>query len=201
MTCSNERMVDTKPLAANPQTDDRREASIKAIHNRSAVAINDPALRHLLLLLLRVMARPEAIDRARVDLIVSRLATHLTGVYGKTSVQRRTPRGGLAPWQLRRAQDLFRANLNGDVSLNRLAAECNLSVRHFTRAFRQSTGLPPHRWLLQHRVECAKKLLRQPTLPLADVALSCGFCDQSHFTRVFSAVAGVSPGAWRRARL
>ena len=90
-------------------------------------------------------------------------------------------------------------SLNEDIPLRRLANECGLSVRHFARAFRQSTGYSPHRWLLKHRVYHARELLSNRALSLPDVAFSCGFADQSHFTRVFSAMIGVSPGAWRRA--
>src|SRR5262245_19531835 len=108
------------------------------------------------------------------------------------------PRGGLTPWQIRRAKQLMHANLDEKLPLSRLAEEFGLSVRHSARAFRQSTGIPPHRWRLNQRVERAKEMLRDPTLSLADVALACGFGDQSHFTRMFTAVVHLSPGLWRR---
>jgi transcriptional regulator GlxA family with amidase domain len=66
------------------------------------------------------------------------------------------------------------------------------------RAFRQSTGVPPHRWLLDRRVKRAKELLPNSSLSLSDVALACGFGDQSHFTRTFTAAVRLSPGVWRR---
>jgi AraC-like DNA-binding protein len=109
-------------------------------------------------------------------------------------------RGGLAPWQARRAKELMNANLNGKLPLSQLAEQCGLSIRHFARAFRQSTGVPPHRWLLGRRIERAKQLLHDPALALAEVALACGFADQSHFTRMFTTVVGLSPGLWRRAQ-
>ncbi len=56
----------------------------------------------------------------------------------------------------------------------------------------------PHRWLLQRRIDQAKALLRETAEPLAEIAIRCGFADQSHFTRTFTRAAGVSPGAWRR---
>jgi AraC-like DNA-binding protein len=59
----------------------------------------------------------------------------------------------------------------------------------------------PHAWLLQCRVDAAKSMLRDRRLPLSEVALGCGFADQSHFTRVFSRLVGVSPGLWRRTSL
>jgi AraC-like DNA-binding protein len=109
-------------------------------------------------------------------------------------------RGGLAPWQLRRAEALMSENLSMQVSLGKVAEECGLSVRHLARAFRQSTGVPPHRWLLDRRVERAKELLPDAKLSLSDVALACGFGDQSHFTRTFTAAVRLSPGVWRRLR-
>lgn len=107
-------------------------------------------------------------------------------------------RGGLAPWQLRRAEALMSQNLSVQVPLGSVAEECGLSVRHLARAFRQSTGVPPHRWLLNRRVERAKELLPNSKLSLSDVALACGFGDQSHFTRTFTAAVRLSPGVWRR---
>jgi AraC family transcriptional regulator len=72
-------------------------------------------------------------------------------------------------------------------------------VSHFSRAFRRTMGVAPHNWLLMRRVEVAKEKLRENRLSLSDVALACGFADQSHLTRVFARTVGVSPGAWRRA--
>ena len=110
-------------------------------------------------------------------------------------------RGGLAPWQLKRAEALMSENLSVQVPLAQVAQECGLSVRHLARAFLQSTGVPPHRWLLNRRVERAKELLPNSKLSLSDVALACGFGDQSHFTRTFTAAVRLSPGVWRRLQL
>jgi AraC family transcriptional regulator len=81
-----------------------------------------------------------------------------------------------------------------------VARECRLSVSQFSRAFRRTMGVAPHKWLLTRRVEVAKDRLRDNLLSLPDVALACGFADQSHLTRVFTRIVGLSPGAWRRAR-
>jgi AraC-like DNA-binding protein len=107
-------------------------------------------------------------------------------------------RGGLAPWQAKRACERLDSDLGGKLSLEQIAAEFGLSVSHFSRAFRASTGLPPHQWLLRQRVKTAKQLMTIRDLPLSEIAISAGFANQSHFTRVFSTVVGVSPGAWRR---
>jgi AraC-like DNA-binding protein len=168
---------------------------------RPAQTFDDPIVRQLIGSLVPSMARPEEANAVFVDHVALALAAHVAQVYGGMVPGRRLPRGGLAPYLERCAKELLSANLSGEIPLQRLADECGLSVRHFARAFRQSTGVPPHRWLMQHRVEQAKGLLRDSALPLADIALNCGFADQSHFTRVFTAIVGTSPGSWRRMRL
>jgi AraC-like DNA-binding protein len=107
-------------------------------------------------------------------------------------------RGGLAAWQERRAKDFMSNNLNGELSLPEIASECGLSASHFTRAFRQSLGVPPHQRLLKLRIERAKEELLRSDATLADIAIACGFADQSHFTRVFVKHIGSGPGQWRR---
>ncbi|HTI00299.1 MAG TPA: AraC family transcriptional regulator [Acidisoma sp.] len=134
-----------------------------------------------------------------VEHILLALRIHVAQLYGGMSAQSRSP-GGLAPWQERRAKDLLRAHFAGPVSIADLARECGLSPSHFTRAFRQTLGMQPYRWLSGLRIEEAKRLLRQNELPLSEIALACGFGDQAHFTRVFSRDVGVAPGAWQRSQ-
>ena len=105
---------------------------------------------------------------------------------------------GLAPWQLRRAQEMFRSDLSANLSLNNVAQACKLSVSHFARAFKASTSIPPHQWVMAARIEMARGLLTSSATPLVEVAGMCGFADQSHFSRVFARMMGTSPGAWRR---
>jgi len=83
--------------------------------------------------------------------------------------------------------------LGGKISLQAVAGELGLSVSHFSRAFRISTGLPPHQWLLHQRVRAAQQLMSVHERSLSDIAISAGFANQSHFTRVFSAIVGASP--------
>ena len=111
----------------------------------------------------------------------------------------RPVRGGLAPWQMRRTAQVLNEGLGSKVTLAHVAAGCGLSVAHFARAFKQTTGRTPHRWLVEQRVEHAKRLLVTSALALAEIAAICGFADQSHFTRVFLQLVGSGPGAWRRA--
>ena len=107
-------------------------------------------------------------------------------------------RGGLASWQERRAIAYMEERLDQSFPVADVAEACGLSVNHFSRAFRRSIGKPPHRWLLDRRIRRAQDMLRINHLSLADIALACGFAEQSHFTRVFTRTVGMPPGAWRR---
>jgi AraC-like DNA-binding protein len=167
------------------------------LRHTPGVSVDDPVVLHLLSSLRPLLAAPEQANSLFVDHVLLAMTAHMGSAYGGLPSSA-AMRGGLAPWQERRAKELMRASPDGELSLGRLAAECGLSPRHFGRAFRVSTGMPPHRWLLLHRVERAKELLGTRVLSLADVAAFSGFADQSHFTRVFKSVAGVTPGAWRR---
>ncbi len=106
--------------------------------------------------------------------------------------------GGLAPWQARVVREHIMAHLSGRLSVRDLASVARLSHRHFARAFKASFGLAPHAFVMGRRVERAKELILDSGLPLSEVALACGFSDQSHLTRLFSRVEGVTPAAWRR---
>lgn len=108
-------------------------------------------------------------------------------------------RGGLSPIHERRAKARLTADLQADTRLDDLARECGLSKRHFLRAFKTSTGEPPHRWLLGRRIDRAKELLVGSALELSEIANLCGFSDQSHFNRMFRRMTGETPGGWRRA--
>jgi AraC family transcriptional regulator len=126
---------------------------------------------------------------------------HVHRTYFGGSIETQGFVGRLAPWQERRAKELMVARFDQRLLVAELAKECRLSSAHFARAFRQSTGLPPHRWLLAYRVEKAKALLLAGHTPLKDVASACGFADHSHLTRAFSRHVGQKPAAWRRTRM
>jgi len=123
---------------------------------------------------------------------------HLIHTHGTAPVTERARRGGLSPRHLRLTREFIDANLAGDPSIAQLAEQCGLSKRYFARAFKQTTGMPPHQWLIQRRIERAKQFLQDPDRDLAEIAVSCGFVDQSHFTRAFSKREGPGPGTWRR---
>lgn len=107
---------------------------------------------------------------------------------------------GLAAWQRDLAVRHLLGKLTDDFPVAELAGCCGLSRSYFTRAFKASMGVSPHRWLVHERLRRAGELLERTDDSIAQIALSCGFCDQSHLTRIFRAVVGVSPAAWRRQR-
>lgn len=93
------------------------------------------------------------------------------------------------------AKHYLREHAAAKVSLEHVAAEVGLSPFHFLRVFQKQTGLSPHEYLLSFRIERARRLLKQK-LPIAQVALETGFSDQSHLTRCFKKIVGVTPGRY-----
>lgn len=178
---------------------DDAHTEVGELRHEPGTGIDDPVVRHLLASLLPATANAREAHPLFLDHVALALTAHVAHRYGGMRIRPESHRGGLASWQEHRVKELIHETKK-DLSLNRLANECGLSVRHFIRAFRQSTGVTPHRFLLQDRVERALTLLPQRDLSLGDIALACGFADQSHFTRVFTSVVGTSPGAWRRDR-
>jgi AraC-like DNA-binding protein len=159
---------------------------------------DDAVVRHLGASLLEGLHRRDETNQLFIDHMMLALTAHVAQAYGGLQRVTEPTRGGLAPWQAKRACERLESDLGGKFSLEQIAAEFDLSVSHFSRAFRISTGLPPHQWLLRQRVKAAKQLMSVRDLPLSEIAISAGFANQSHFTRVFSATVGVSPAAWRR---
>ena len=162
--------------------------------------IVDPVLVHLTAALLPAFERPEQANSLFVDYVILAVCSYLADKYGDGAPAVAARKGGLTTAQLRRAKEILAANSSGHILLADVARECGLSRQYFTKAFKATTGLAPHRWLQQHRIEHAKQLLSEASLPIADIAIRCGFADQSHFTRVFTALVGLSPAAWRRLR-
>lgn len=105
--------------------------------------------------------------------------------------------GGLSRRALEDATDYVGDNLEKDLKLADIAGAAHMSPYHFTRLFKESTGLTPHRYVIERRVQRAKELLRGTTLPIAEISLLCGFANQSHLNRHFKRVFGVTPKAVR----
>lgn len=170
------------------------------LRHKPGLSVEDSVVRHLLSSLRPLIGEPKQANSLFLDYVLLAMTAHMASAYAGVDRDSGMPRGGLAPGQERRVKELMRASLNEELPLSRLASECGLSAGHFARAFRRSTGMPPHRWLLRLRVERAKELLQTGGLSLIDIAMLSGFADQSHFTRVFKGTMGITPNAYRRSR-
>ncbi|MBB3543041.1 MULTISPECIES: AraC family transcriptional regulator [unclassified Rhizobium] len=185
--------------ALNAISEEAGAPRIDELRYSPAVASDDPVMRYMSAGLLPFFERPNEASVLFMDHVMLAIGIHVATRYGGMLPKSETTRGGLAPWQEKRAKEMIGASLGDQLPLALVAGECGVSTRHFSRAFRQSVGLSPHQWLTQCRVGHAKRLLAVEEFNLAQVAFACGFADQSHFTRVFTAITGNSPGAWRRA--
>jgi AraC-like DNA-binding protein len=171
---------------------------VQELRHTPGVTFRDTVLYNLLLSVRPVLAaRPQDTSELFVDYVALALSIHVARSYGDVAGLPPRRAGGLAPWQERRAKELLDAHIGEPITLDVLARACDLSNRHFTRAFRQSTGMAPHQWLQCLRIEKAKRLLEKSSASLSVIALDCGFADQSHFTRTFSRIVGGTPGTWR----
>jgi len=108
--------------------------------------------------------------------------------------------GGLSTGALRRVREYVQVHLDESIDLSMLAAAAGLSMHHFAREFKQSTGVTPHHYLIQKRVERAQQMLAQTGLPLAEIACAVGFSDQGHLARHFRGLLGTTPREFRRSQ-
>lgn len=160
----------------------------------------DEVMLHLAASLMPSLLSTYEVTRLYADHVFEAMRLHLAQRYGGLTLHDFVYRGGLTFLQEKRVKDRLVADLSDDPSLAELASICGLSVRQFARAFKRSMGVPPHRWLLMQRVDRAKVLLVAGNQSIGEIALACGFADQSHLTRVFSKAIGSTPGIWRRER-
>ena len=161
--------------------------------------IGDPVIHHLAQSLLPSLCNPGQASQLFTDHVVGAMLLHLTQHYGAAAGRRLSPaKGGLSPFQIERAKEFLSASCDRDPSLAEVADLCGFSRSHFAKAFRASVGSTPHRWRQRYRIDQAMGMLSRTDQSVADIALACGFADQSHFTRHFARLFGVTPGAYRR---
>ncbi|WP_250001757.1 AraC family transcriptional regulator [Actinoplanes sp. M2I2] len=163
----------------------------------------DPLVEQLLLNLDGVMRHWEPSARTYVDHLGHALAAQLAR---RHSARARPPpptpagpRAGLTDRQFNAVRELVEDRLGQALPLRELAAATGLSVSQFARQFKARTGLSPHQFLIQRRVDAACQLLRCTRMPIAEVAQRCGFSHQEHLTRVLRAHLDITPAALRRA--
>lgn len=132
------------------------------------------------------------------DSMATALAAQLVRHYSTRKHTLLKYKNGLPRFQLKCAIEYMNEHLSENVLLAEISAELNMSQYYFCRSFKQSTGMTPHQYLIQQRVEYAKRLLKHSDLAITDVALECGFVNQSHLAKYFRLHTGVSPKEFRK---
>ncbi|WP_230987268.1 helix-turn-helix domain-containing protein [Allorhizobium terrae] len=156
----------------------------------------DPVMFGLARALLPSLDDPATANLLFVERINLAVLAHLSQTYGGMyfPVEKK---GTLAPWQERRVNEFLEANFSQSISIADLADVCELSRSYFIKAFKESFGQTPYRWLSKYRVSrCRDMLLGDQAI--AEIAIECGFADQSHMTRIFAEFMGLTPGQFRR---
>jgi len=157
----------------------------------------DAQVTRPLLALREELLSGNASGRIYVDALARAIVARLLQAHS-SCVARDLFRGGLSRQVLRRVQEYMEANLGRNLGIGSLAAVCGLSEDHFGRAFRESTGVPPHRYLLRLRLESARRLLERSDRTIVEIACGLGFADQSHLTNLFRREMGITPGQLRK---
>jgi AraC-like DNA-binding protein len=165
---------------------------------RDPLAQFDPDLANSCHRLARELRTDCAMSKLHFDALTTSIGVQIVRRWSNHGTKTKPFQGGLPAARLRRVEEFLMAHLAEDIGLDDLAAIADLSAKHFARAFRQSTGVPPHRWLIERRIDRAKALLIEDGLNLAEIALACGFADQSHFTAAFRKSVGATPAIFRR---
>ncbi len=160
---------------------------------------NEP-LQHICLALHNELFTPECGNKIYVNSLATALAVLLLRHH--SSVTESLPDAtvttrGLLTWQWRRVTEHIRAHLDGDLSLSELAKVSGMSVYHFARLFKDRSGLSPHQYVMEQRMNQAKQLLGDKRKTILEVCLAVGFLNPAHFTTVFHKLVGITPKAYR----
>jgi AraC family transcriptional regulator len=173
--------------------DNRRR--VDELGHDPSVGLEDPVIRELGIAMHPAFAHPEEANLLFLEHITSAIAAHTVQKYGRGKVPIFEKQ--LTLTQQSRAKELICSDLRGSISTLDLARECGLTLTGFRRAFSNTIGVSPHRWLLEQRIERAMKLSRYTRLSFATIAFACGFNSERHLARVFVQHLGLTPAAWR----
>jgi AraC family transcriptional regulator len=165
---------------------------------QEAFFIEDLVAAQLTRSILSPVRYEEPLDKLALDQIAMLLGAHVLQRYCGAPKIAPSAQGGLEPWQTLRAEEMLRAQLAGNITIQEIATACSLSGSHFARRFRASFGTSVHQYLIRLRIERAKTLLIDSKKQLSEIAQLSGFCDQAAFTRAFRRLERVTPLRWRK---
>jgi AraC-like DNA-binding protein len=155
----------------------------------------DPRAMSLAQLIAAEVANPDPLHDLYGDGLTVALLVDVLKIVKPSDPRKRST---LAPWQLRRAVEFIEANCLRSIRLQEIASLTGLSQSHFSHSFKASTGLAPHEWQMNARLDRAKQMLVSGARPLTEVAVESGFADHAHFSRVFRKHVGTTPSKWKK---
>jgi AraC family transcriptional regulator len=158
----------------------------------------DPLIQGILLSLQEELNSNIQANNLYVEQLTTTLVIHLLKKYCVKKPVLITNNDGLPKYKLRKTLEYIHAHLNQDIKLADLAGYVGMSQYYFVRLFKQSMGIAPYQYVIQQRVEKAKQLLKQGRVTITDIALQCGFANQSHFTKHFRQLTGVTPKVYQQ---
>jgi AraC-like DNA-binding protein len=175
------------------------DVNVADLQFRQQIGIENQGMRLALAIIRQEIEAPGLNSRLYIDSLVMLLLTELMRCASNFAVRRQLAyvKGGLPNWRLKRALELLETDRTKTPSLAELAGPLRLHPTSFCRAFKQSTGLSPHRYSLECRVNRAKEMMKDRKRTLTEIALDCGFSGSSHFSIVFKRITGISPRDYR----
>ncbi len=189
----NTMIAEYAAASADAGCGQRRKAPVITDH-----PIVDPVIERLARAMCHAEELGGAFGQSYADGISLAITAKLLGGSSDGASTNRPRVSGLVKWRLKRATEYMAAHLAEPISLGDIAAATGLSRMHFAAQFRAATGLRPHEYLLQRRIERARELLLGSRLPLVQIAFEVGFKTQAHFTTVFARIVGDTPSVWRQ---
>ena len=187
-------------LYVDPQLLDRASSDSKLAGSFSLAerySRSDPIISNVGMALLSELDSRGLSGRLYAESLANVLAIHLLRYYTNEEVQNPLFHGGLNGSKLKQVTEFIAENFAEDIKLAALAEVAGMSNFHFAREFKRATGTTPHQYLIKFRIERAKTLLNEDSLPLVEVGLRSGFSHQSHFTRLFRKITGTTPRLYR----
>ena len=177
------------------------EIDLAAVQFQQKIGLNDEAASQTLVAMKQELEAPGINGAFYFDALLFMLLTRLMRCASNLAEPGRVTyaKGGLPNWRLKRAIELLEVDLDKMPTLAEVAQSIGLHPASLCRGFKQSMGLSPHRYMLEHRVNCAKEMMDDRRRNLTEIALDCGFSSSSHFSIVFKKIAGMSPRDFRRA--